>query len=145
MTTDHPAEIRLLTSGDAALYRDIRLEALRLAPEAFASTFVRENAMPLPWFAERMVKGNVFGAFVADELRGVAGYWPLEGEKEDHKAALWGMYVRPWARRSGLGRRLVLAILTHAAERVEQINLSVVSSSEGALTLPECRVCRIRP
>jgi hypothetical protein len=60
MTTDHPAEIRLLTSRDAALYRDIRLEALRLAPEAFSSTFVRENAMPLPWFAERMVKGNVF-------------------------------------------------------------------------------------
>jgi ribosomal protein S18 acetylase RimI-like enzyme len=43
--------------------------------------------------------------------------------------------VRPWARRSGFGRRLVLAILTHAAERVEQINLSVVSGNEGALNL----------
>jgi hypothetical protein len=85
MIASHP-EIRLLTPGEAALYRDIRLEALKRDPDAFSSTFERENAMPLKWFEERIVNGNVFGAFAGGELVGVAGYWRQEGAKVRHKA-----------------------------------------------------------
>ena len=53
----------------------------------------------------------------------------------NHKAALWGMYVRPAARSSGLGRRLVEAVVNHAAERVEQLQLSVVAANDGACRL----------
>jgi hypothetical protein len=45
-----PIEIRRLAQdnpADAALYRDIRLEALRANPEAFGSTFEIENAPEL--------------------------------------------------------------------------------------------------
>ena len=45
------------------LYRDIRLEALKLAPEAFSSTFAREDAKPPEWFAARLDDAAVFGAF----------------------------------------------------------------------------------
>ena len=58
------AEIRQLAPAEAVLYRDIRLEGLRQDPDAFASTYERESAMPLAWFAERIVKGNVFGALL---------------------------------------------------------------------------------
>jgi ribosomal protein S18 acetylase RimI-like enzyme len=127
--------IRLLTTADAARYREVRLEGLTLHPEAFASTFERESEMPLPWFADRITHGNVFGAFVGDELVGVAGCWPHEGPKVNHKAALWGMYVRPAARRSGLGRRLVEAVVNHASERVEQLQLGVVAANDDACRL----------
>jgi ribosomal protein S18 acetylase RimI-like enzyme len=127
--------IRLLTTADAAQYREVRLEGLRLHPEAFSSTFERENEQPLSWFEERITNGNVFGAFAGDELVGVAGCWPQEGPKVSHKALLWGMYVRPAARNGGLGRRLVEAVVNHASTRVEQLQLSVVSVNEAALGL----------
>jgi ribosomal protein S18 acetylase RimI-like enzyme len=45
------------------------------------------------------------------------------------------MYVRPSARNSGLGKRLVEAVLDHARERLEAIQLTVVSENEGARQL----------
>jgi ribosomal protein S18 acetylase RimI-like enzyme len=127
--------IRLLTTADAARYREVRLEGLTLHPEAFSSTFDRESEKPLPWFADRITQGNVFGAFDGDELVGVAGCRLQDGPKVSHKAALWGMYVRPAARSSGLGRRLVEAVVNHAAERVEQLQLSVVAANDDACRL----------
>lgn len=127
--------IRLLTPADAVAYRDIRLEGLSQTPEAFASTFARESAMPLAWFEERIVKGNIFGAFAVGALMGVAGYWPQEGAKLCHKAGLWGMYVREPARRSGLGERLIDAIIDHASGRVEQLTLSVGDGNAAAYRL----------
>jgi RimJ/RimL family protein N-acetyltransferase len=127
--------IRLLTSADAALYRAIRLEALAAHPEAFGSTFEREQEKPLAWFAERLATSDVFGAFDADELVGTAGFRREDGAKTAHKAVLWGMYVRPLARKSGTGRLLVDAVAAHAAERVEQLQLVVVSDNQAALRL----------
>jgi len=129
------AEVRLLTPGEAALYRDIRLEGLKQDPEAFSSTFERENAMPLDWFETRIVNGNIFGAFVDDALVGVAGYWPQEGAKVGHKAGFWGMYVSRSARKLGLGRRLMEAVIAHATGRVEQLQLGVGADNEAARRL----------
>ncbi len=131
--SDH--DIRLLTPGEAVLYREIRLEGLKQAPDAFSSTFEREDAMPLSWFEERMVKGKVFAVFVDGTLMGVAGYRPQEGTKVCHKALLWGMYLRPAARGLGLGERLIEAIAAHACSRVEQLQLGVADGNEAALRL----------
>jgi RimJ/RimL family protein N-acetyltransferase len=131
---NHP-EIRLLTPGEAALYRDIRLEGLKRDPSAFSSTFERENAMPLEWFEERIVKGHIFGAFAGGELVGVAGYWRQEGAKVRHKAGFWGMYVRPGVRGSGLAERLIEAVADHAFGRVELLQLSVASDNKAAIRL----------
>ena len=135
MTAKHQPMIRLLTTADTAMYRDIRLEGLKLHPEAFSSTFERESEKPLPWFEDRIIQGNIFGVFAEGELVGVAGCRPQDGPKVNHKATLWGMYVRPAARNCGLGRRLVEAVVDHAATRVEQLQLSVVSANEAAFSL----------
>lgn len=127
--------IRLLTPADAALYRPVRLEALATNPEAFASTYEREQDRPLSWFEERLAMSDVFGAFIAGELAGIAGFWREDGAKTAHKAVLWGMYVRPQARKSGTGRLLIDAVVAHAAQRVEQLRLAVVSENEAALQL----------
>jgi ribosomal protein S18 acetylase RimI-like enzyme len=127
--------IRRLTSTDAAIYRDIRLEGLRDSSEAFGSTFEIEGAKPLEWFAERIGSCEVFGAFQGAELVGVAGLLIDQGLKEKHKAYLWGMYVRSGARKAGAGRRLVEALLEFGRTRVELIKLAVVSGNVGALRL----------
>jgi RimJ/RimL family protein N-acetyltransferase len=128
-------QIRRVMPADAALYREIRLAGLRDSPEAFGSTFGRENAQPLAWFCDRLRASQVFGAFRSTALLGIAGFAMREGEKEKHKGLLWGMYVRPDARNTGVGRQLVEAVIDHARDHVEVIQLSVVSGNEGARRL----------
>jgi RimJ/RimL family protein N-acetyltransferase len=136
-TDKRSMNIRLLTRADATLYRQIRLEALAANPEAFGSTFERERVMPVTWFEERLATSEVFGAFLEQELVGVAGFQRQEETKTAHKAVLWGMYVRPAARSAGAGKSLVEAVVAHAATRVEQLQLTVVAENRSALRLYE--------
>jgi len=122
-------KLRQLTPQDAALYRDIRLEALADAPDAFSSTLESEQAQPLESFAARLAGALVVGAFDGTCLAGVAGFYVQAGPKHAHKGMLWGMYVRPAHRGAGLGRVLVEAIITHARQRVELLQLFVVSDN----------------
>ncbi len=135
MAIETTADIRLLTPADAAVYREVRLEGLKQNPEAFGSAFAFENDKPPSWFAERIAGSEIFGAFVAGELLGLAGYRQLDGPKARHKGLLWGMYVREVARNTGLGKRLVEAVFGHAAGRVEQLNLTVVAENLAAQRL----------
>ena len=53
--------IRPLRVDEAELYRDIRLEALRLHPEAFGASFETEAAQPLAFFQGRLTGNVIFG------------------------------------------------------------------------------------
>jgi ribosomal protein S18 acetylase RimI-like enzyme len=130
-------EIRQLTEADAdaVLYRDIRLEALRANPEAFGSTFEIEDAQSLSWFSARLVSSILLGAFRDMKLVAIAGFAIQQGQKRAHKGEIWGMYVRPDARRTGIGRRLIEAIVGLARHRVELIQLAVVRDNEQARRL----------
>jgi RimJ/RimL family protein N-acetyltransferase len=127
--------IRPLCPDDAASWRVIRLEALRLHPEAFSASFEDEAARPLAAFAERIAGNTIFGGFWDQELLGTAGFMIQAGLKRAHKGILWGMYVCQAARGSGLSRRLVEAVLDHARERVELIQLTVVADNHVARRL----------
>lgn len=124
--------IRPLRPEDSALYRDIRLEALRMHPEAFSSSFEQESAQPLSSFEQRLTANTVFAGFLGHVVLGVAGFMPESSIKRAHKGHLWGMYVRPAARGTGLARQLVEAVLTFAQDRVELVQLSVVSGNVPA-------------
>jgi RimJ/RimL family protein N-acetyltransferase len=127
--------IRRLTPADAALYRSTRLAGLNSNPEVFGSTFEAEFGKPLAWFFDRLSNSQIFGAFRGSELLGIAGFAVREGEKESHKGLLWGMYVRPAARGTGIAQRLVEAVIDFARPRVELIQLSVVMGNEAARRL----------
>jgi ribosomal protein S18 acetylase RimI-like enzyme len=130
-------QVRRLTSDDAVLFRALRLEALQNNPESFGSTQDAENAMPVAWFAERLERTAVFGAFRDSALVGVAGFRVQEGPKAAHKGMLWGMYVCPDARKARIGTKLVEAVIDHGREIVELIQLTVVSENKPARALYE--------
>jgi ribosomal protein S18 acetylase RimI-like enzyme len=130
-----PIQIRQLTPADAESFRELRLEGLRLNPEAFGSTYETEKDQPLTKYSGWLTNSNVFGAFQNSELIGTASFTQLSGLKDSHKGLLRAMYVRPTARRSGAGRQLVQAVIAIARQKVEQIQLSVVSDNQPALRL----------
>jgi RimJ/RimL family protein N-acetyltransferase len=127
--------IRQLTPADAAAYRAIRLAGLKQNPEAFGSTFETEFAKPLAWFFGRLSESTVFGAFCDREILGVAGFAARTPQKEAHKGLLWGMYVRPEARGTGVAGQLVEEVIDFARSRVELLQLSVVAGKERARRL----------
>jgi ribosomal protein S18 acetylase RimI-like enzyme len=124
--------IRRLGSADADAFRSIRLEGLRNDPEAFGSTFEKESSEPGQYFVERLTRNAVFGGFVGDRLVGVAGFYSFGDTKSRHKGVLWGMYVTPEARGSGLATHLVETLLEHAGKEVEQVQLTVTASNSRA-------------
>ena len=129
--------IRRLDPDDAPAFADIRLEGLRLAPEAFGSDIEKEQAWPLEQFADRLSNSAVFGCEEHSALLGVAGFFALSDRKVRHRGVLWGMYVREAARGRGLGAQLVEAVLDHARDRVEQIHLDVAVDNTAAVALYE--------
>jgi len=129
-------KVRRLGTSDVADYRDLRLEGLKGHPEAFASSWEHEADKPLSWWAERLEANTVFGGWVnSSRLVGVAGFQVQSGLKLQHKGVLWGMYVRPEARATGLAAALVQQVVEHARTVVEDVCLRVLASNAAARRL----------
>ncbi|PRH85976.1 GNAT family N-acetyltransferase [Labrys okinawensis] len=127
--------IRRLGPADSIDYRAIRLDALATAPEAFGSTYAAESARPLAAFAERLSQAVVFGAYMGDQIVGMAGYRRQDGLKDRHKGEVWGVYVAPRWRGQGVAGALMTAVIEAARGEVEQLLLAVVDGNDGALAL----------
>jgi ribosomal protein S18 acetylase RimI-like enzyme len=131
-------EIRLLTPDDAEAYWEMRLEALKNHPEAFATSYEEalERKNPIEQVASRL-KGDgdfTFGAFQENSLIGAVTLVQDKITKMKHRAHIVAMYVKPEHRRSGAGKALVTAAISHAKQIPEilKINLTVVSGNEKA-------------
>lgn len=132
--------LRRLGPDDAAPFQALRLRGLRECPEAFASSHDEEADEPLQAVALRLAPrpdGAVFGAWRGQDLVGVLGLQRERLQKLAHKAFVWGMYVAPEARRSGVGRSLLRHALVHASTelKVRQVTLGVNAANRGAVEL----------
>jgi len=135
-------QLRRLVPSDAPAYRALMLEAYTLAPEAYTSSVAEREGQPLSWWAARMADTpqaheRVVGAFVDGQLVGAAGLAFEQRERTRHKSTLFGMYVRPPARRAGVARELVREVLRQAlqAPPVVLVQLTVTASNQAAVRL----------
>jgi ribosomal protein S18 acetylase RimI-like enzyme len=126
-----------LSASDAEAFREIRLEALRLHPDAFGSSFEVEASEPLADFRNRLSRGGLFGGFVGERLMGVAAFSAFGAARLRHKGTLTGMYVRASERGSGLPEEIVNAVLAYARPRVELVQLSVATTNDRAVRFYE--------
>jgi ribosomal protein S18 acetylase RimI-like enzyme len=110
--------VRPLVTADADEFRRVRLDALRLHPEAFAASYEDECVLDAAQFAERLTTPGLtrFGAFAREEMVGLVGLHLPSGPKVRHKAHLFSMYVAAGHRRTGLADRLVQAVIDAARE-----------------------------
>lgn len=109
--------VRPLRPQDHTAYVALRQSALVLEPHAFGSSTEDDHSRD-PRAVEALLLDEVqrtFGAFDhASRLLGVIGVRQSTKRKLRHQATLWGTYVVPQARGTGLGRALLDVAITHA-------------------------------
>lgn len=108
--------LRRLRTSNASAFREIRSEGLRLHPDAFGASFAEEQSQALERVADRLENGHVMAAVADDAIAGVIGLACSRAEKTRHIGLIWGLYVRPSWRRSGVARRLLEAVISDARQ-----------------------------
>jgi ribosomal protein S18 acetylase RimI-like enzyme len=134
--------IRVLQESDAFDLRELRLRALRDAPDAFGSTYEAEASEPVDVTVGRLRQNptakdiSVLGAFEDGILVGMLGVVRQTLRKSAHRATLWGTYVAPETRGRGVGRALIDEAVTRLkAAGVEQAHLTVATTAVAARRL----------
>jgi len=127
--------VRRIIESDLGDFRELRLEALRLHPDAFGASYDECSHKPLQFFAEQLRASHVFGGYDHDNiLQGMIGVSRSSLPKLSHVANIWGMYVRSGMRGSGLSSGLMEAAL-EAASSAKTVKLSVVTTNRSAYAL----------
>lgn len=133
--------VRRIAAGEGRLLRDVRLAALADAPSAFGSTYAGEVGRSDEEWEERARLGSVGGAratfFAVREdgrVVGLAGgYRDDEAPGDVHLVSMW---ADPVARRSGVGRALVQAVVDWATETgADVVRLWVTRGNDAAHAL----------
>ena len=127
-------ELKRIRADDWKLWRDVRLKALADAPDAFYATLEQEQAYDEDrWRDWLQSHGVQIVALEGAEPVGVVG-----GHLGGEGAELYGMWVAPAARGSGLGENLVREVIGWAAEQGhERLRLWVADDNARAMRFYE--------
>ena len=132
-------QIRRIQPADAMAVKRLRVQALTLAPLAFAMDVTQAADWSDDQWAQ-MASRNSAGvqtiviAHVADELVGMVGCHRDASPKMAHCGMVWGMYVAPAQRNHGIARQLLQAVIDHGrAHHLQMLKLSVTTTQTSAL------------
>ena len=130
--------VRRTGPGDAHALREIRLEALADSPDAYGSTLAEVRRWPARHWRRIAREGHYFLAFVGGSVAGMAS----GGLNDAHPGTRWlyGMYVTPDARGTGVADHLVEAVERWARdEGVDELYLHVADVATRARAFYERR------
>jgi len=103
--------VRALGGEDWRAFREVRLTALKDSPDAFASSYETEAEYDEQLWRARMARSERLLACDGDEPVGIVSLGQAE---EEGVAELFGMWVQPERRGSGVAWRLTHAAAMHA-------------------------------
>ena len=132
--------IRRLEPHEIALHRDVRLRALRDAPDAFAENAAQAEARPSSYWEEltRSVTEPgphvMFLACEGDVVYGSA--YGLRDPESSDAGRVGGTWVTPSHRRQGIGKALLQAVVSWAkAHGFRRLRLWAPATNTAALSL----------
>jgi ribosomal protein S18 acetylase RimI-like enzyme len=126
--------IRILRADDVEAFKRIRLEALRLEPSAFASSFDEWENLPDDEWRRRMLADPVFLAFDGNEPVAIMGLLRQRAGKMAHRATIIMVYVRSENRGTGLGRDLLDHVVEYARQQgIRQLELTASAENPAAI------------
>ncbi len=115
--------IRQLEPSDSSTYFQVRLDVLRLNPEAFATGAEDWSKATDEQVRNLLEKSDqddfVLGAFQNGELAGVVGFKREKKHSVAHKGTIWGLAVLPCFRNQGIGKKLLKALISRASMNPE--------------------------
>ena len=134
--------IRRLAPADASAFQTLRLTGLKEEPASFGSSYDEEKDFPTSTIESRLAMRSdrgPFGAFENENLIGLVALGREDKKKLNHKALIWGMYVKPEFRGEGIARALLgeALALARSVPEVKQVNLSVNAHNLIAIRLYE--------
>lgn len=118
-------------------WRDIRLAALRLAPEAFDAELADWQNRPLADFANRLAE---LATFAAGDTPGtplaVASWGAGLDDRDPDRGWLFAVFAQPQARGRGYAQAAISAVLTDALQRgATSMGLNVLAANLHAQRL----------
>lgn len=99
--------VRLLGAEDWETYRDVRLAALQDSPDAFVATYDEESQQNEQYWRDRVGREPRLLAERDGQAQGIVGVGQYAEDPE--VGELFGLWVRPEARGTGIARQLVQA------------------------------------
>ncbi len=127
--------VSIITAGpdDWRAVRDVRLRALTDSPDAFGVTLQEARAQADAVWRERLEGSNpTLLALEEDHPVGMGGgFLPPDSDV----AWIWGMWIAPEHRGTGLGRRILDALVRWAQGTGRVVHLHVAEGNHGARAL----------
>jgi len=133
--------IKNIKREDVEVYWKLRLEALRMNPEAFGASYEESVHTPISEVRNRIKNESdnyIVGAFKEEnQIVGMIGFRREQGIKIKHKGMIWGVYVSPEYRGKGIAKELLEEVINRGnrLEDLKQINLCVVALNRVAIEL----------
>ncbi|PZV36697.1 GNAT family N-acetyltransferase [Mesorhizobium kowhaii] len=126
--------LKLLDPDDFEIFKRIRLEALRAAPEAFASSASDWESLPDEEWRRRLTTNPVVVSFRGEEPVGMMGLMRQQGSKMAHRATIIMVYLRDSERGGGHAVAMLNLLLDHArASGIRQVELAVSAENPAAI------------
>jgi RimJ/RimL family protein N-acetyltransferase len=134
--------IRPTNESDAPAYRELRLAGLRAHPEAFGADYDSLAARSIEHWQERMREGSggergiTYVAVAQGELIGMTVLQRGDLPKLRHWANIFGVYLQPEWRGSGIADALIEACAAYASTLgLRLLKLGVVTTNVSAIRL----------
>ncbi len=107
--------VRVLDESEWAMYRDVRLRALADSPASFTATLAEEADRDEQFWRDRMTRSHRLLAERGPVPQGIVSLGPYE--QEPSAGEVFGLYVVPEARGTGISWRLVEAAAALATQQ----------------------------
>lgn len=133
--------VRALTAADVPAFVELRREALRDSPWAFAASEESDVGINAELMRQRIAEPGqaIVGAFDGVRLVGIAGMVRNRHGKMAHRAAVWGVYVTPSARGRGVAEAVMRELIRTARTwpGLDSVSLQVSARADSARRLYE--------
>lgn len=129
-----------LSVDDWAIYKWLRLNALKDSPDSFGSTFSKEAGYSDQFWASRLDpisrSGKVLPLMAVADGDPCGMAWGLVHDPRSTIGHVYQMWVKPESRGMGIGRRLLAFIISWAQEsNLRSLELSVTTTNLTAVSL----------